>query len=1100
MTTALLHTPLQNFAAAVTNKMALPTQGAPEDQLRAPLENFLVEAGRALSSELACKGETTLPDRLGRPDYALHRDNLLIGYLELKPPGTGANAQKFSGRNKQQFERFKALPNLLYTDGNEWTLYQNGKRAGKIVQLSGDVSTDGKKAASPQDALGIEGLLRKFLMWEPLFPRDQKGKIDLGAFAELLAPLCRMLRKDVEEALEQPHSPLIQLKKDWKQLLFPEASDEQFADAYAQTVLFALLLGRSEGADPLTLEAAQSRLATQHGLLARALTVLTDADVRREIDSSLDLLLRVIAVVPPATLSETVDPWLYFYEDFLAVYDIKLRKKTGVYYTPVEVVHAQVRFVSHLLSKKYGKRLGFADPEVITLDPAVGTGTYLLGIIEHALGHVEKIQGFGAVAGVATTLARNLHGFETLVGPYAVSEMRVSDALRNRGAQLPKEGPRIYLTDTLESPYADPPQSLLFHRLLADQHKKALEVKSRIPVIVCLGNPPYGRHDAATATNRAATGGWIRYGDAGGDPILDDFLGPVRAAGQGGHLKNIYNLYVYFWRWALWKVFEQGESSGPGIVSYISASSYLDGPAFGGMREHMRRQCDQIYILDLGGEGRGPRKSENVFAIQTPVAIAIALRTKEAETKTPAQVFFHRLEGTRAEKLAQLDEIDSPVGIEWQSCPNDWNAPFLPAGEGAFFDWPLLTDLMPWQRSGVMAGRTWVVAPQKETLSHRWRTLLHAEGEERTYLFKESPTGRKAHTEVKQLPPTDSKLTSISRLTREAPAPDIVRFAYRSFDRQFFFSDARLLDRPGPPLWRAHGERQTYITSLLTKPMGSGPALTVCSEVPERDYFSGRGAKDVIPIFRVSDATQPNILPGLLELLGDVFRQPVTPDDFVSYLYGISAHPEFTWQFAIELETRELRVPLTKDAALFERARAIGARLIWLHTYGERFVPEGKSQGIIPFGKAKCIVAVPTDAQHYPEDYAYESATGTLHVGQGEFSPVSPEIYEFEISGLKVVQSWLSYRMKKGKKEGSSPLDKIRPTTWTDQFTTELLELLWVLKATLESYPAQAELLHQVIAGDCFRADELPEVPEEMRKEPAQEKLKRTLFDQDDVS
>ncbi len=108
---------------------------------------------------------------------------------------------------------------------------------------------------------------------------------------------------------------------------------------------------------------------------------------------------------------------------------------------------------------------------------------------------------------------------------------------------------------------------------------------------------------------------------------MSDFLEPAKASGHGGDVKNLYNFYAYFWRWALWKVFEHETAGAPGIVSFISASSYLDGDAFSGMREHMRKICDEIWIIDLGGEGRGTRQSENVFAIQTPVAIAIALRS-----------------------------------------------------------------------------------------------------------------------------------------------------------------------------------------------------------------------------------------------------------------------------------------------------------------------------------------------------------------------------------------------------------------------------------------------------------------------------------------
>ena len=336
---------IQTFATSVTAKTTQVTSGEPEDQLRGPFETFLGSAAKAMGSEVVCTGETPLPDRLGRPDYGVHRAKLLAGYVELKAPGVGATASRFKGHNKKQFQRFSAIPNILYTDGNEWALYRDGKLVGKVVRLPGDVAADGADAADDESAKAVEGLLRDFLNWKPILPTDRKGNVDLKGFAALLAPLCRLLREDVTDALTDSASPLIQLAKDWRQLLFPDASDEQFADAYAQTVAFALLLGRSEGADPLTLDSAESALAAQHNLLSRALQVLTDEGARTEMSASLDLLLRVIAEVPPAIFVGPKDPWLYFYEDFLAAYDPKLRKDAGAYYTPVEVVHCQVRLV-----------------------------------------------------------------------------------------------------------------------------------------------------------------------------------------------------------------------------------------------------------------------------------------------------------------------------------------------------------------------------------------------------------------------------------------------------------------------------------------------------------------------------------------------------------------------------------------------------------------------------------------------------------------------------------------------------------------------------------------------------------------------------------
>ena len=1075
--------------------MAQSTTGAPEDQLRAPFETFMAAAAQALGWNVVCTGETPLPDRLGRPDYAVHLNQLLAGYVELKAPGAGATASRFRGRNRDQFRRFSAIPNLLYTDGNEWALYRDGKPVGRVVRLAGDVAADGDKAATPRDAHAVERLLRDFLSWQPLIPTDRAGNMDLKGFAALLAPLCRLLRDDVTDALKRPASPLVQLAQDWRQLLFPDASDDQFADAYAQTVTFALLLGRSEGgADAFTLENAEAALAAQHNLLARALQVLTDPAARADIAASLDLLLRVVAAAAPsaALMTSGDDPWLYFYEDFLAAYDPRLRKDAGVYYTPVEVVRAQVRLVDDLLVHRLGKPLGFADAGVVTLDPAVGTGTYLLGVIEHALARVEAEQGAGAVAGQATALAGNLYGFELMVGPYSVAELRVSRALRDRGAQLPADGTHVYLTDTLESPHAETPQLALFLRPIADQHARALHVKSAVPVIVCLGNPPYDRHEAATSDNKARTGGWVRWGDDGEQAVFHDFLAPVAAAGHGGHLKNLYNLYVYFWRWALWKVFEHDTAHGPGVVSFISASSYLDGDAFGGMREHLRRQCDDVWILDLGGEGRGARRSDNVFAIQTPVAIAVAVRTGAAKPDTPAAVRYARIDGTRDEKLAALDSITRFSDVAWQDCPADWQAPFRPAGRGVYFGWPLLTDLMPWQHSGAQFKRTWPIAPEVETLERRWRGLLNAE--DRSTAFR--GTGdREIHGTYDVALTEANDSTPIANLPSDAPMPEAQRYAYRSFDRHWIIADGRLMSRPRPDLWRVHGERQVYVTSLLTKFLGTGPALTACAALPDLDYFSGRGAKDTIPLYRTADASQANVLPGLLDILGAAYQRAVTPEDFLAYVYGALAHPAFTARFAAELETRDLRAPITRDAALFEQVRAVGARLLWLHTYGERFASEGDSPGRVPPGAARCTHAVPGDADGYPETFAYTAATRTLHVGDGAFAPVAPDVYEFEVSGLKVVQSWLKYRMKVGAGRKSSPLDDVRPARWTSAFTTELLELLWVLEATVTLYPEQERLLKAVVEGDCLQADDLPPVPDDRRKPPRARVVGDDLFD-----
>ena len=115
----------------------------------------MAPAAQALGWSVGCTGETPLPDRLGRPDYAVHLNQLLAGYVEFKAPGVGVTASRFRGHDPDQFKRFWAIPNILYTDGNEWALYRDGKPADRVVRLSGDVAVENDKAAPAQDAHAI---------------------------------------------------------------------------------------------------------------------------------------------------------------------------------------------------------------------------------------------------------------------------------------------------------------------------------------------------------------------------------------------------------------------------------------------------------------------------------------------------------------------------------------------------------------------------------------------------------------------------------------------------------------------------------------------------------------------------------------------------------------------------------------------------------------------------------------------------------------------------------------------------------------------------------------------------------------------------------
>lgn len=1074
---------LQQFATEVTEKFSLSISFNPEDQLKAPIETLLRSSGSLLNLDVSVVTEVQEKALSGRPDVGVAVRSLLAGHIELKAPGRGADPNRLRGADKQQWEKFKNLPNLIYTDGNDWTLYRTGEKVGRTVKFSGEITSDGANAVTAQNADALLTLLRDFLQWQPIVPSTPK------ALAEMLAPICRLLRTDVLAALEDAESNLSTLAQDWRDSLFPDADNKQFADAYAQTLTYALLLARFSGANDLALPQAVKTIRTGHRLLSDALKILGIDEAREQIEVPVNVLERVIAAVDITALLQpgNEDPWLYFYEDFLAKYDPKMRKDRGVYYTPVPVIQTQVKLVAELLADHFDAEFSFVDPNVITLDPACGTGTYILTAIKHGLDQISNARGAGMRVSAASTAAANIHAFEILVGPYAVAHLRLTQQILSEGGTLPQDGVHVYLTDTLESPYAEAPGRLSLQlKALGEEHKRARKIKQDTPVLVCIGNPPYDRQQIETADQGVENrkGGWVRFGDnqqeadeneqlISAQAILQDFLEPLRQTGQSVHAKNLYNDYVYFWRWALWKVFEADKENHAGIVSFITASSYLRGPGFAGMRQVMRQTFDELWIIDLEGDNLGARKTDNVFAIQTPVAIAIGVRYSKPQTGTPAKVHFTRVEGTEEEKLATLANINAFADLQWRNCPTGWTDFFLPIGDTAYWNWAKLTDLFPWQVGGAQFKRKWTIGESVDVLEQRWRTLLSARDSSlKQKLFKET-RDRKISKQYRSLEDSGDLLPPIVNLSPSTPSIEPIRYAYRSFDRQWALLDNRLCDFARPSLIRSQGDQQIYMTSLITSVLGEGASAVMTSCTPDLHHFCGRGARDIIPLWHDTEGTQPNITQGVLEAINATFKREVSPEDFFAYCYALLATPKYVKEFWNELETPGPRMPITKDADLFERVVAIGCKLIWLHTYGERFVPAGKRAGRIPNGTARCRLGIPTTAADYPTRFSYDVGTQELRVGEGIFENVRQEVWNFSVSGLEVVKSWLAYRMRDGAGKKSSPLDDIRPQTW--QFDSELLDLLWVLDATVDLYPDLSSLFDEILKSQLFLASDFPQ-------------------------
>lgn len=1072
----------KKYSDAIAAAESSGVAAEPEAQLTVPVHDLFVAVSAAADlGSLQLLREAQL---LGvRPDFAALVDGIPCGWVELKAPGHSLDGAEWKGREKKQWALLSELDALIVTNGEEAALYTSGE-----FVRSATLPVNGPEDWDPAP---LTQLLQLMTTMRPA------TIVRVSQLAARLAPLARLLRERIEVGVagKTVRVPLQQAWEAWRIHVHEGATGKAFANDLAQVVAYSLAIAALRGdADTnhdrrITLSEARSVLRGPNDVLAAALGPAMDVPgLLEELAPEIGAIERLASVVDPARVAKSNDsrgePWLWFYEDFLATYDPAARKEAGVYYTPTDVVEAQVRLVDHILTDIFEKPLSFGDGKVVTLDPASGSGTYPLAVLDRAADVAIRERGAAGPRQVVGALASNLIAFELMPGPYAVAHLRIGQRLAELGDALtPPQDVRVYLTDTLDDPAAEPLAPGLFGdmAILAKERSRASTVKRDQPVTVVMGNPPYARRSAASG------GGWVLHPTTGRSLFADVIEPAQQTKVIFSAQASLYNDYVYFWRWALWKAFEQ-DPTRPAVVSFITAASWLNGPAFVGLRRLARIAADEMWIIDLGGEGRGANTDENVFAIQTPVAI-VTLYRKAAATATPATVHYQRVHGTRNEKLAKLRSIEAPAltSGEWEVLDLDADAALIPLmGGDTWSDLPALTDLFPWQQPGAMFNRAWPIAPSQATLSERWNALLDkTSATDRAQYFVTGSSGRTIHTQVAGLP-------RLSELPNNAPHREIVKYGYRSFDRQWTFRDPRLAKTESPALWRSLSDKQLFLSSLLTSALGEGPALTVTTAVPDKHHFRGSaGGKDVIPLYRDGYASVPNVPAGLLEVLGDSYGKQVTVEDLAAYVYALLAHPGYHETFHEALQSPGPRVPITSEASLFAEVVELGRRLLWLHTYSERYQNStaDRPNRIPAVEGQEWTTAVAT----IPKDTAairYDEATHTLHIGDGTITNVLPEVWNYSVSGFRVVERWIGSRTAKGvglasRPKTATPLDKIRPTTWEDEWNDELLELLRVLTHTLSYQPAQQVLLDSVVTGELIPVDALPQPTPADRTAPA---------------
>ena len=910
----------------------------------------------------------------GAPDYVLtRRSGLPLGYVEAKDLGAGLD----DDRHKEQFERYRrALGNIIFTNYLEFQLWRGDKELMRVelAALQGN-----KIRRLPNNFDQFDELIKLFES------HDAQPISSSQELARRMADKARLLAYAVERALTgaTPHRASTQdlggQLAVFREYLISDLSPREFADVYAQTIAYGMFAARlhdqtTGGGGDFSRRKAAELIPESNPLLRMFFQHIAGYNLDNRIQWIVDDLAAIFRAVDVAELMKDfvktngrADPFIHFYETFLGEYDPRLRKGRGVYYTPEPVVHFIVRAVDDILKAEFRLAQGLADtakttvkvnteevdkrsktgfkqiskkaPKVQILDPAAGTGTFLAQVVARIYERFARQEGVWP-SYVKQELLPRLNGFEVLMAPYAMAHLKLEMILERTGCKLNGERLRIFLTNSLEEYHID--NGVLLASWLSAESTEANLIKRDAPVMVVLGNPPY----SGISSNK---GDWITS-------LIDEYKYiDDKHFGEKKHWLN--DDYVKFIRYGEYLIDRNGE----GILAYINNHSFLDNPTFRGMRWHLLRSFDKIYILDLHGNSKRKERSpdgspdKNVFDIQPGVSINLFVKTGQKKPDALGKVFHCDLFGARESKYEflwrhSLDKVKfkglKPAAPHYFFTPRDY------ALESEYQKGFSVADLMPVATSGVTTARDrftihYSAAEVRETIE-TFLGLSDQDARERFNLGADA---------------LDWKV-SLARKDLEDDGPDyqrIVPIMYRPFDcRHTYYTgrDKGFHCRPREKVMRHFlvGENVGLIVMRHAITDNWSHVQVANTLIEARIHYSNKGVSYLFPLYLYPGSKprskeqgigeppvrKPNLNMDLVKEIAanlkmefayedEQRRNAFSPEDLLDYIYAVLHSPGYRKTYRELLKTDFPRAPFPADKKRFRALVKLGAELRALH-------------------------------------------------------------------------------------------------------------------------------------------------------------------------
>ncbi|MBU1692369.1 MAG: DNA methyltransferase [Verrucomicrobia bacterium] len=911
---------------------------------------------------------------------------------------------------------------------------------------------------------------------------------------EELARLATSIRKRADTILarESELGPMRRLYAAFKTALIHDLTEDDFADVIAQTISYGLLAARFSRPAGISVQNLVDMVPPTNPFLRELLGEFLAVAGRKKgafdfdelgIQDVVELLNRANAEAVKSDFGNRTrneDPVIHFYEHFLAAYDKKKKVQRGVFFTPQPVVSYIVRSVHDLLITEFKLEDGLADtttwgemvkrnkdlkipdgakpgdPFVLILDPATGTATFLVEVIEVIFTHLKAkwesgagilpvIPGHGRDARatfsnftaywnayVPAALFPRLYGYELMMAPYTIAHMKLGLKLSEINARLGQpdyqfkfEGrAHIYLSNTLEPKVEQLPQ--IGFDALAHEAAAMNEIKWYKRFTVVIGNPPY----AGISSNMSEA--------------MQHIVDAYRVV-DGAALKErklwLQDDYVKFIRTAQTTI----ENAGVGMLGYITNHSYLDNPTFRGMRQSMMGTFSSIRLLDLHGnttkKEQSPDGSEdnNVFDIKQGVAICLATRGG------PESVIKHAdLWGSRNSKSTWL-EVHSLRNTAFETLAPDspfyffdpQNLDFRAEYEGGW----KVTEVMPSNTTGFVTARDhFVIGFSESELLDRMSDFANgatsdAEIRSRYFAGKGSSKYDDGDSRGWKLPEARKRVQADAKWKSR-----VVDCLYRPFDSRKIYWCDWMIDWPRPEVTRhlLAGENFGLNVGRAGQVIDQGPwNIIFCTRsVTEFNLFR-RGGNNLSPLWLYEEREnyqsslgmvghrRLNINPAFLKELArrlglDIagpFGVPrgLTPEDIFHYAYAVFHSPGYRSRYAEFLKIDFPRLPLTSSLDLFRALAKLGGELVALHLMEFEMIgragPARRSSDRSASGPYQQLTEFIGGKNPEVEKVTYSDESVWIDKSQTEgFRGVPEPVWNFHIGGYQVCEKWLKDR------------------------------------------------------------------------------------------